>query len=638
MPHQKKVKEPRKPLSGRDAASPSELFPFLSKLPAVLRKVYVLPVLVVLACVVLAFDGQARPLIWLLAVAITVVCFLFIYRIAGKRKSWWVLLLAGYGVFFFLGFPFRHSDPAGFTYRFSSKLRSGDIDLGSYLLAGSFVSPVYLPAGIEPGKLVHDLFDAKGNPLDPRVITAEMQKDAELDVVLYLLHIQGATVLDHDGKPLMSAAAFRSILEHKEMESGGPLLMVPLYEVLNAGERYIVFPMFGAIFLRSPKFLGFVSALFDAGLPEELLKSLPIFLLLFWGFSLRGPRRELRGVTEPLDGIILGAATGAGFALAENLFNYIPTVMFNQGGVSALGLILLRSFDELSGHVAYAGFFGYFIGLAAMRPRHRARTILIGYLVAATAHGLWDSSSVLSPMNPLILELSLALGSYLLLAAAVVKAREISPDQAVLKPSISLGFARRFARHPERSDAADLLLDGGAGVSMMSGHIESKGNSPQPFEEDRDRRAHREPLQGLRPGDGSSGGTVQGGDGVMDSWRYTVGRAKDCDLAIADDSVSRRHAEVWFLGSDRIRVRDLGSSNGTKLLRGQEEFVLGEETALPGDQICFGDAAIPARELIDALGALPAGNAAAPKEQAKLMRCVCGAIRPGTGKCPVCGE
>jgi adenylate cyclase len=62
-----------------------------------------------------------------------------------------------------------------------------------------------------------------------------------------------------------------------------------------------------------------------------------------------------------------------------------------------------------------------------------------------------------------------------------------------------------------------------------------------------------------------------------------VGRAEDCDLPIADPTVSRRHAELDATDFG-LRLHDLGSTNGT--------FVDGrritEALALPGAQIAFG--------------------------------------------------
>ena len=50
--------------------------------------------------------------------------------------------------------------------------------------------------------------------------------------------------------------------------------------------------------------------------------------------------------------------------------------------------------------------------------------------------------------------------------------------------------------------------------------------------------------------------------------KFTLGRARDCDIVLADDSVSRRHAELTFLGDGKVLLTDCRSSRGTFLLAG----------------------------------------------------------------------
>src|SRR5215208_3488125 len=45
--------------------------------------------------------------------------------------------------------------------------------------------------------------------------------------------------------------------------------------------------------------------------------------------------------------------------------------------------------------------------------------------------------------------------------------------------------------------------------------------------------------------------------------RLVIGRGDDCDVQVLHGSVSRQHAEVSF--GPPLSVRDVGSSNGTKL-------------------------------------------------------------------------
>jgi RsiW-degrading membrane proteinase PrsW (M82 family) len=100
-----------------------------------------------------------------------------------------------------------------------------------------------------------------------------------------------------------------------------------------------------------------------------------------------------------------------------------------------LQLLIPRLLGAISGHMAYSGYFGYFIGLAALRPDYRWRVLSVGYLTAALLHALWNTMGAVSP---LLLALSGML-SYGCLAAAILKARSLSPTRAQ-------NFATQFKR------------------------------------------------------------------------------------------------------------------------------------------------------------------------------------------------
>jgi predicted component of type VI protein secretion system len=68
--------------------------------------------------------------------------------------------------------------------------------------------------------------------------------------------------------------------------------------------------------------------------------------------------------------------------------------------------------------------------------------------------------------------------------------------------------------------------------------------------------------------------------------RVTIGRAADCDCAVAEPTVSRHHAELRRDG-DRWLLRDLGSRNG---IRVNGMRVLEATEVHPGDGIALGDA------------------------------------------------
>jgi RsiW-degrading membrane proteinase PrsW (M82 family) len=223
----------------------------------------------------------------------------------------------------------------------------------------------------------------------------------------------------------------------------------------------------------------FIQHFLGTGFFEEIVKALPIFALVIAGSYMTPEMRSKIGVEEPLDGILIGAASGGGFAVMETLLQYVPQDLVNrwttialafrgitgkqatdaalaamrfddlrnliQLGSNVLGTapgiksLIIRSIDESFGHMAYAGYFGYFIGLSVIKPEQRWKILMIGLVSASIPHALWDT--VLS-MDTVPLEAAVALLSYAVLAAAVLKAREISPNRSLLQPSVIFGGPR----------------------------------------------------------------------------------------------------------------------------------------------------------------------------------------------------
>lgn len=184
----------------------------------------------------------------------------------------------------------------------------------------------------------------------------------------------------------------------------------------------------------------FVAHFFGAGMLEELFKALPILVFFTIGSRLRSPLRERVGVWEPLDGILIGAASAAGFTLLETLGQYVPNLVAQvarqagQGAGLFIGLQLLipRVLGSVAGHMAYSGYFGYFIGLSILKPASRRVILPIGYLTASALHGFWNASSAFSPNQNTSLVVSAIVGilSYAFLTAAILKARSLSPSRA----------------------------------------------------------------------------------------------------------------------------------------------------------------------------------------------------------------
>jgi hypothetical protein len=72
------------------------------------------------------------------------------------------------------------------------------------------------------------------------------------------------------------------------------------------------------------------------------------------------------------------------------------------------------------------------------------------------------------------------------------------------------------------------------------------------------------PRSGAHNGPGDSGGPAPMVFPPGSGTSFTIGRTQDCDLRIADLSVSRRHAQL-DRGEDGWLLSDLGSHNGTRV-------------------------------------------------------------------------
>ncbi|WP_428424626.1 PrsW family intramembrane metalloprotease [Methylibium sp.] len=219
----------------------------------------------------------------------------------------------------------------------------------------------------------------------------------------------------------------------------------------------------------------FINMFFCAGLPEEIYKGIPVAIAIWIGLTLKPVSGFLARaqVTEPLDAILIGAAAGVGFAFIETVGQYVPNTMiggdfrqlaaiYNAAarngpdagafavqqamlGSSGVGLFLMipRLLANICGHAAYAGYFGYFLGLAALRRHDAWKTVAIGLASAAGIHALWNTFG----SSGALLGFAVKVGAFAMLAAAITKARELSPNKDRLVPSQILDHVSELRGH-----------------------------------------------------------------------------------------------------------------------------------------------------------------------------------------------
>ncbi len=138
---------------------------------------------------------------------------------------------------------------------------------------------------------------------------------------------------------------------------------------------------------------------------------------------------------------------------------------------------------------------------------------------------------------------------------------------------------------------------------------------------------------------------------------FRIGRARDCDVVLADDSVSRHHAELSYIDGDKLFLTDCHSSNGTALVAGGRETPVRQTLLSPTETVRFGDLVLSVEELLEAIrlkfpvpgtadpadspGGAESGDdppSSRPWARGDVVRCACGAVKTRDEPCPTCGE
>lgn len=116
-----------------------------------------------------------------------------------------------------------------------------------------------------------------------------------------------------------------------------------------------------------------------------------------------------------------------------------------------------------------------------------------------------------------------------------------------------------------------------------------------------------------------------------------VGRDPACPIVVADESVSRRHAELTLTKDGKLYVTDCKSRNGTFEVIDGEPRRITQGVVGTDSIIRFGECDLPVAEILRLVQDAAKIHGGPATRSAKHIRCTCGAVRREREKCSVCG-
>jgi predicted component of type VI protein secretion system len=83
--------------------------------------------------------------------------------------------------------------------------------------------------------------------------------------------------------------------------------------------------------------------------------------------------------------------------------------------------------------------------------------------------------------------------------------------------------------------------------------------------------------------------------------RFTIGRGSNCDIVLADSTISRLHATLTLLENGKLLLTDCQSANGTRVYIKKKPTNVSHELVSPHDTVQFGDMVWEVADLLRAL-------------------------------------
>ena len=177
--------------------------------------------------------------------------------------------------------------------------------------------------------------------------------------------------------------------------------VVPATFVAFVAGRRLVFGV-GAGVIAITAFVGGVVGVVTAGLLEfDVMRSLGVMPMLAVGVieeaaKLIGPIGVLLFVRhrQPADGLLVGVASGAGFAALETMGYAFVTLIQSKGNILATdAVLLLRGVLSPAAHMAWTGLTATALWYAAVHSWKGGPVwrFLVVFVLAVALHATWDS-------------------------------------------------------------------------------------------------------------------------------------------------------------------------------------------------------------------------------------------------------
>ncbi len=101
---------------------------------------------------------------------------------------------------------------------------------------------------------------------------------------------------------------------------------------------------------------------------------------------------RFKAFDEPLDGLVYASFIGLGYAAAEN-FYYLDYLTPLES--------VARGFASPVVHILFASIWAHWITQARLKGESMAPALVLGFMLSALSHGLYDFLTLLSPVSAL---------------------------------------------------------------------------------------------------------------------------------------------------------------------------------------------------------------------------------------------